>query len=73
MAEDFGARVYTSYIAQESGTEPDASKEAPIPVSREAVGIGRRVECPSLFADCPLGNLFEVIGVDDSFETGLLL
>ena len=40
MAEDFGARVYTSHVAQESGPEPDASEEAPVAVAREAVGVG---------------------------------
>ena len=39
MAEDFGTRVYNSHVAQESWAEPDASEEALVAVSREAVGI----------------------------------
>lgn len=73
MAEDFGARVYASHIAQESGTEPYASEEALVAVSREAVGVGGRVKRPGLFADSPLGNFFEVIGVDDGFKAGFLV
>ena len=73
MAEDFGARVYISHVAQEAGAEPDASEEALVAVSGEAVGIGRRVERPGFFADRSLGDLFEIVGVDDGFETGLLM
>lgn len=40
MAENFGAGVYTAYITQESRAEPDASEEALVTVSREAVGVG---------------------------------
>ena len=73
MAEDFGARVYTSHVAQEAGAEPNASEEALVAVSCEAVGIGRRVKSPGLFADRSLGNVFEVVSVDDGFEAGLLV
>ena len=73
MAEDFSARIYISHVAQESGAEPNASEEALVAVSREAVGIGRGVKRPGLFADRSLGDLFEVVGVDDGFETGLLV
>jgi hypothetical protein len=73
VAKDFGARIYISHVAQESGAEPNASEEALVAVSGEAVCIGRRVKSPGLFADRSLGDDFEVVGVDDSFETGLLV
>lgn len=73
MAEDLGARVYIPHIAQESRPEPDASEKALVAVPREAVGVGRRVKRPGLFANRPLGDLFKVVGVDDTFETGLLV
>ena len=73
MTEDFGAGVYTFHVPQQSGTEPDASEEVLVAISRQAIGIGGRVECPSFLADGPLRDLFEVIGIDNRFEARLLM
>jgi hypothetical protein len=73
VAEDFGARIYTPHVAQEARPEPYASEEALVAVSREAVGIGGRVKRPGLFTDRSLGDVFEVVSVDDGFKTGLLV
>ena len=73
MAEDFSARIYISHVAQESGAEPNASEEALVTVSGEAVCIGRRVKRPGLFAGRSLGNVLEIVSVDDGFEAGLLV
>lgn len=65
MSEDLGAGVNIADVTQQTRSKPYAAEEVSVAVSGQAIGVGRRVEGPCLFADGPLGDFFEVICIDD--------